>query len=234
MWCPQVRGRWSRRCVWSSFFLNQRKKLFSMSTIGPSFSCSILHLSFSETYSQYNKWESRGSHLWQSGGRDIESWHSWHLRSIRKVRRIENGETTPKESKTHSHIGSCLQRGFEYCCSEYIGSGSRIAPGQLKPNVQVPRSWGVWGRGTAGVNLQRGTSDNIKQPCSKALGWFVLLGWTCYTHSLSLVSFRVSPYIYIHTNRQSTNLYDTYLSGSIFPGTDNTGTTSLNSSWSIF
>jgi len=33
-----------------------------------------------------NKWESKGHHLWQSGGHDMESRYSWRQRSVGKVR----------------------------------------------------------------------------------------------------------------------------------------------------
>jgi len=58
----------------------------------------------SQCVSTYNKWESRGRHLWQSGGRDTESRHSWRQEICREGPTDLDDETTPRRSKPHSHV----------------------------------------------------------------------------------------------------------------------------------
>jgi len=78
----------------------------------------------------FDKWVSRGRHLWQSGGRDIESRHSWRQEICREGPTDLDEETTPRGSKLHSHVGSYLREGFYYSWTDH-----RIDPGQLKPYV---------------------------------------------------------------------------------------------------
>ena len=45
---------------------------------------SMVHCGRAFEPNAYNKWESRGRHLWQSGGRDMESRHSWRQEICRE------------------------------------------------------------------------------------------------------------------------------------------------------
>jgi len=93
--------------------------------------------------------------------------------------RIENEETTPKGSKTRSRVKSCLRGSFYYCCSESIGIDHQISQGQLKPRP-MSRGRDPWvceggGQLVLTCRWAPATTSN-----SRALGWFVLVGGTCY------------------------------------------------------
>jgi len=61
-------------------------------------------LQFCRLVAYHNKWESRGRHLWQSGGRDMESRYSWRQEICREGPTDLDEETTPRRSKPHSHV----------------------------------------------------------------------------------------------------------------------------------
>jgi len=117
-----------------------------------------------------NKWGSRGPHLWQSGGRDMESLYPWRQRSVGKVRGISKEDTTPKGSKPVTMPGQVCEGVFTIVVSNKWGAICRLLWCQLYPNVSACC---VWGRRPVGAGPQRGASVNVD---SRAMGWFVLLG----------------------------------------------------------
>ena len=101
----------------------------------------------------YNKWESRGRHLWQSGGRGMGLQHLWCQNSVGKVWQSENEGTTPKGSKLHIHVRSCLWGGGFL---QLVRNGLIREFGSASTQARCPEAeilGRVWGTTPAGVNL---------------------------------------------------------------------------------
>ena len=87
---------------------------------------SMVHCGSAFEPNAHNKWESRGRHLWQSGGRDMESRHSWRQEICREG-------PTDQMSKTCQGGPNCI------VVSVHVGraeSGGASAP-------EPPRATGV-------------------------------------------------------------------------------------------